>query len=103
MPSLENDLGEALLDLYRQWQGIGYQATYFKRMLTPGDPIYKGPVRTVKHLLGQDLAENSGFNRLRKANKIDLTVEALVVEKKWHPFFEEWEVARAAERLRSAK
>ncbi len=100
MSPLEKELESALLDLYEKWKEIGYRAGFFRRMLYPSDRIYKGPVGTVKHLLGKTPTENSGFERLRRARRLDLTIEALLNEKKWHSLFEEWEIARAAERLR---
>jgi hypothetical protein len=101
MSPLEKELLSALLNRYEMWKQIGYSATYFKRMLTPKDPIYKGPVETVKHLLRRNkLKETSGFERLRRAGKLDWTVEALLKEKKWHTLFEQTEIARAVERLR---
>ena len=51
MSPLESELESALLQLYRQWKEIKYNAIYFKRMITPGDPIYKGPTGTVKRSL----------------------------------------------------
>jgi hypothetical protein len=101
MTPLEKELQSALLNRYEKWKEIGYSATYFKRMLTPSDPIYKGPTGTVKHLLKRKtLKETSGFERLRRARKLDWTVEALLKEKKWHGLFEQWEIERASERLR---
>ena len=99
MDELERELNSELLRLYDSWKTIGYSATYFKRMLTPTDPIYKGPVGTVKHLLGKKLSEKSGFNRLKVAGKLQLSVEAmLAVQKKWHPLFNDREIGKARER-----
>src|SRR5437016_3191953 len=98
MSPLEKDLERALLARYEKWKEFGYSATYFKRMLSPGDPIYKGPIGTVKHLLGKKLTETSGLERLRRAKQITWTVEALIQEAKWCSLFEQWEIARAAER-----
>ena len=102
MSPLEKELETALLRRYETWKQIGYSATYFKRMLTRSDPIYKGPVGTVKHLLGKNLTDQSGFSRLCRAKKVAWTVEALVQETKWHQLFEDWEIARAIDRLRDA-
>jgi hypothetical protein len=51
MSPLEKELQTALLTLCEKWKTIEYRATYFKRMLTASDLIYKGPVGTVKHLV----------------------------------------------------
>ena len=100
MSPLEKELQTALLTLCEKWKTIEYRATYFKRMLTASDLIYKGPVGTVKHLLGKNVGEKSGFERLRKARKLSWTVESLVQDAKWHELFEPWEIERARERLR---
>lgn len=102
MVKLEREFNEVLLARYEQWKEIGYKAVYFKRMLTPTDPIYKTPVGTVKHLIGKTLNEKSGFERLKKAGKLDWTIEALLADQKWHPLFEHWELDRAKRRIEGA-
>ena len=99
MSPVEAELEAALWILYGRWKGIKYRANYFRRMLTESDPIYKGPVGTVKHLLGKDLTAQSGFERLRREGRLEWTIEALVTEPKWRNLFEYWEIARAEERL----
>jgi hypothetical protein len=103
MSPRERDLEASLWNLYEQWNTIHYNAGFFRRMLKESDPIYKGPVGTVKHLLGKNLTERSGFERLRRAGRLNWTIEALVTEPKWRALFEDWEIARAEERLRSAR
>jgi hypothetical protein len=104
MTPLEKELESASLGLHGKWKEIKYHATYFKRMLTPGDRIYKGATGTVKHLLAREPVEESGFEKLRKAGRLNWTVEALVAEdRKWHGLFEPLEVERARQRYRSAK
>jgi len=78
--SLERELLSSLLALYEKWKTIGYTAVYFKRMLTTSDKLYKGPVGKVKHLLGKNLSDKSGFERLRRAKKLDWTVEYLLTD-----------------------
>jgi hypothetical protein len=103
MSSLERDLEEVLLRLYEQWKSVGYTAIYFKRMLTPGDPIFKGPVGTVRHLLSKEPTAKSGFVRLRDAGKLDWTIEALFNgEAAWHALFGASEIAKARTRFASA-
>ena len=100
MSPLEKELESALLNRYEEWKKIDYRAGFFIRMLKPSDRIYKGPVGTLKHLLSKTPTERSGFQRLRRVGRLDLTTEALLKDRKWHSLFEEWEIARAAERLR---
>ena len=82
MSSLEKELSVSLLALYEKWKVVQYSNSYFKRMLTPSDDIYKGSVGTVKHLLGKDLGEKSGFEKLRKAGKLSWTIEYLLQDPK---------------------
>jgi hypothetical protein len=103
MATLEQELEKALLERYKLWKDIRYTAKYFKRMLTPSDRIYKGAVETVKHLMGKKLTEKSGFERLKKAGRLEWTVEALLADEKWHPLFEDWELERARQRVRGLK
>jgi hypothetical protein len=103
MPLLERELLVSLLALYEKWKTVRYSNSYFKRMLTPSDPIYKGPAGTVKHRLGKNLSDKSGFERLRKADKLSWTVEYLLGDPKWQPLFKRWEIERANGRIRAAK
>jgi hypothetical protein len=104
MSPMERELEAALMERYRLWKQIGYTAVYFKRMLTPSDPIHKGPVKTVRHLLASKPGETSGFNRLDDAGKLDWTVESLFDENQpWHALFTAAEIDTARQRYRSAR
>jgi hypothetical protein len=104
MTEMERDLETVLLERYELWKRIGYTAVYFKRMLTFSDPIYKGPVETVRHLIGKEPGAGSGFERLRAAGKLDWTVEALFNDDRpWHRLFSDAEVEAARRRYRSAR
>lgn len=102
MSELERALGQAMLGLYEKWKEVGYTARRFKRMLTPTDPTYKGPVGTVRHLLSKRPKGGSGFDRLVEAGKADWTIEALVAhDRSWHELFARREIEAARERLRA--
>jgi hypothetical protein len=104
MTPMERELEAVLLRRYEQWKQVSYRATRFKRMLTPTDPTYKGPVGTVRHLLGKEPSQRSGFNRLKTAGRLDLTVEALFdADEQWHSLFAKSEIFKARERYRAAK
>jgi hypothetical protein len=103
MTEMERELETVLLQRYELWKGIGYGARRFKRMLTPSDPTYKGPVGTVRHLLAKKPGPASGFERLRAANKLDWTIEALFEDDRpWHRLFTDAEIEAARRRYRSA-
>jgi hypothetical protein len=104
MNPMERELETALLARYELWKQISYSAVYFKRMLTPSDPIHKGPVATVRHLLHKEPGEKSGFNRLNAAGKLDWTIEALFdAPQPWHALFTDAEVQTARQRYRAAR
>ena len=107
MTPLEKELETELLAIYAKCGTIGYYPTYFKRMLTTSNPqFYKGPVRTVRHLLFGKPDPQSGFFRLVKVGKLEWTVEWLIAENpKFHPLFHtaEWVLKNATSRVRQAK
>ena len=73
----------------------GYTATRFHQMLT----THRG-VETARRLLPQ---MSDGFTELWRRNRLDLTVEALVVQSKWDELFsdEERQIrAQSSARLR---
>jgi len=97
---IEKELDTELRSLYYKWRTIGYPAGYFWRMLTSKDPGYgKGPLGTVRHLLGGEPSMGSGFMRLLRANKLEWTVEALLLDPKWKPLFTDLELQKAKSRL----
>jgi hypothetical protein len=98
MSELEEQLGEALLDLWHKWKRVGYHNNWFNQMVvkTNNTRLYKGPLGTVRHLLrGKDTGP--GFKTLVRAGKLEWTVEALLQDPKWRelPLTEmEWKKAR---------
>jgi len=98
MPTLEEDLRVALLDLYKEWLTIDYRAARFRPMLNR-----KGSVESVKRLLSGKLSEKSGFIRLVRAGKLEWTVESLICsQRKWRPLFSDVELAIACSRVQTA-
>jgi hypothetical protein len=72
----------------------GYNATIFLRML--GD---RGGLATAKYLINAPKASD-GYTHLYERGRLDLTVEAMVVENiKWHELFTNDELAKARLRL----
>ena len=59
-----------------------------------------GGVETARRLLPQ---MSDGFTELWKRNRLDLTVEALVVQLKWDELFSDEERQIALSRLRACK
>ena len=71
----------------------GYKASYFLSMLSQ-----HGPLETAHKLLASRPISD-GFRELWERERLDLTVEALVVEPKFSELFSENEIAVARRRL----
>ena len=89
----------AMFSIYRRAKDeTGYNATIFLGMLTR----MKG-VATAKQLIN---ARNpsDGYTALYERGRLDLTVEALILENaRWHPLFTPDELERCRRRLRDYK
>lgn len=72
----------------------GYTATRFLQMLTTSSGLEVA--RTLLHSSGV----SEGYTALYQRGRLDLTVEALVLEPKWQPLFTPEELMIAQERLR---
>ena len=104
MTPAEQELDTLLRQRYELWKQTGYTATRFKRMLTPGDATYKGPVETVRHLLKKKPGPASGFARLCAARRLDWTVEALFEQPAdWQRLFTAAEIQTARQRYLAAR
>jgi 5-methylcytosine-specific restriction protein A len=73
-------------------EALGYRPTLFKQMLGG-----QGGDATVRQLLARG-KPSEGFTRLWELGRLDLTVEALVVETKWRPLIDPI-LVQQAERL----
>ena len=73
-------------------EALGYRPTQFKQMLAA-----QGGSATVRQLLAKG-RPTEGFTRLWELGRLDLTVEALVVEIDWRPFIDQI-LVQQAERL----
>jgi hypothetical protein len=85
----------AMLDVYRKAKSeAGYNATIFLRML--GD---RGGLATAKYLINS-ANPSDGYAHLYERGRLDLTVEATVVENaRWHELFTEEELRKARQPL----
>lgn len=95
MHELEENFERAMVRLYEQaFKELGYDAVYLMRMASN-----EGGVTTARTLVMSSLASD-GFVYLWKHQRLDLTVEALVVQKEFAPLFDVHVIARAEQRLR---
>jgi len=77
-------------------ESLGYRAKQFQKMLNA-----KGGEATVRQLLSKG-KPTEGFNRLWELGRLDLSVEALVVESRWRPLIDDALIQRAENLLRGA-
>ena len=96
MADIEAQFDVAMFNVYRQAKDeAGYNATIFLQMLTD-----RRGVRTAKALINA-ARPSDGYTALYERGRLDLTVEALVVEdERWQNLFTDEELARARKRLR---
>ncbi|ORV39312.1 hypothetical protein AWC02_00915 [Mycolicibacter engbaekii] len=91
---IEADFSQQMKAVYdRGLSEAGYKASYFLSMLSQ-----HGPLETAHKLLASRPISD-GFRELWERERLDLTVEALVVEPKFSELFSENEIAVARRRL----
>lgn len=76
-PAEDSAFTSFLLQKAAEAEAIGYRPTKFKSMLNS-----QGGNATVRQLLAKNMP-SEGFTRLFELGRLDLTVEALIVETKW--------------------
>jgi hypothetical protein len=96
MSELERQFDRAMLDVYlRAKSEANYNATIFFKMLND-----KKGIATAKTLINA-AKPSDGYTALYERNRLDLTVEAVVVgNPKWHPLFTADELSKAKKRLK---
>lgn len=96
MTDAKSDFDVAMFEIYQRAKTeAGYTATIFLKMLND-----RGGLATAKYLINSD-KPSDGYTNLFERGRLDLTVEAMVVEnEKWRPLFSEEEIKRSRTRLR---
>lgn len=81
----------------RAKEEVGYNATRFLEMITSSDPyeVALGLVRSSK--------PSEGYTALWERKRLDLTVEALILDDRWDTIFDDPDRARAVKRLHQYK
>lgn len=92
-PSLQQDFERAMLNIYELAKRYHYYPIYFLRMVHE-----YGGVGAAKRLLSAENAQQ-GLFKLWELNKLELSMEALVIQEKYAPLFEPEEIATARKRL----
>ena len=92
---LETDFHNAMLDVYRRSKSeAGYSAVRFLSMVAE-----RGGLETARYLLHAPTV-SEGYTALWERGRLDLTVEAVILEPKWRGLFSEAELRVAVARLR---
>lgn len=92
---LADEFSRAMFEIYRRAKvEAKYPANIFLQMLTD-----RGGIDTAKFLINQP-QPSDGYTHLYERGRLDLTVEAEVVEnEKWHSLFTSEEIDKARRRL----
>lgn len=95
MGNTANAFHGAMFDIYRRAKAeAGYNATIFLQMISD-----RGGLATAKYLINAPKVSD-GYTHLYERGRLDLTVEALVVEEpRWQQLFEPSEIESAKRRL----
>ena len=96
MDRLMQQFDGAMMEIYRRAKAeAGYPATIFHNMVCE-----RGGLATAKYLINSPKVSD-GYTALYERSRLDLTVEAMVVENpKWHSLFSVNELAKAKKRLK---
>jgi hypothetical protein len=95
MQELEREFDMAMEDIYRLAKTqAGYNATRFLQMLEE----YRGLETARKLLYAPHISD--GYTALWERHRLDLTVEALILQDKWHSLFSDQEREIARKRLK---
>lgn len=96
LEKLERQFDQAMFEVYRRAKDeASYNPSMFLQMLTDT----KG-LQTAKTLINA-AKPSDGYTALYLRERLDLTVEALVIEdQRWHPLFTDEELKRARRRLK---
>lgn len=94
MKDIELDLYKDMVNIYKESDlQCNYRPTRFLQMLNE-----KGALITAKELINKSNATD-GFTRLWECNRLDLSLEALVLKEKYIALFSEKERNKCKERL----
>lgn len=95
MGKLEDQFNLAMFEIYRRAKDEArYPANIFLQMITE-----RGGLDTARYLINQP-KPSDGYTHLYERDRLDLTVEAMIVENEiWHPLFTPAEIDKARRRL----
>ena len=90
-----SDFDQAMFDIYHiAKKEAGYTASIYLQMLNT-----RGGLSTARYLLNS-AKPSDGYTALFERGRLDLTVEAMILENpKWHELFSDEELLKARKRL----
>lgn len=91
---MERNFQDAMIECYHTASEYGYYHTDFLRMI-----VNRGGIGAAKHMLATN-EFSSGLIVLSGLGKLDISMEAMILKKKWSHFFSDEEINTAATRLR---
>jgi len=91
--SLDGEFHRAMLDIYQAAADLGYHPARFRQIVRE-----HGGVAAAKRLLSGPVAQ-SGLMTLWELGRLDISMEALVVQERWKPLFSDEERQAARDRL----
>ena len=92
---VQDRFDQEMLRIYHEAAKFGYRPTRFLEMVNTS-----GGVATAQQLLSKEPSD--GFTRLWEEGRLDLSVEAIVLQERWAPLFTAEELATARVRLEEA-
>ena len=93
---LERDFHQAMVRVYEQARDeAGYNATRFLNLVNE-----HGGLRAAQLLLGSG-GLSSGYVELWERDRLDISMEALVLEPQWRPLFSDSQLSVARDRLKA--
>jgi hypothetical protein len=97
MSDLAQAFDEAMFSIYRRAKAeAGYKASLFLDMIAT-----RGGLETARYLINKP-QPSDGYTHLFERGRLDLTVEAMVVENdRWHSLFTSEELDKARKRLKA--
>jgi orotidine-5'-phosphate decarboxylase len=93
----EKDLEVELFRLYQEWGALGYWAKRFFQMFASHCKRYKGGVSAVRTVLYKN--QTAGFSFLKQKERMDLSIEFLVLKPEWHKLFNDKDRHKAKMKL----
>ena len=93
MGDLSKQFETEMRAIYPQCAKFGYHSSYLLQLISE-----HGGVGAAKHLLASPPSE--GFSRLALEERLDLSVEAVVLKPQWEELFNDTELATARRRLK---